>query len=95
MLKPPKGFSNERVSLLKVMLQWLANCSIKNSSFRNYMVNFALFKACTGKAVANGLVGQVLAGSLFLKVKTKFSVFYKKQIINKSTIDLFSMIYSR
>ena len=26
----------------------------------------------TGKAVANGPVGQVLAGPLFLKVKTKF-----------------------
>ena len=25
-----------------------------------------------GKAIANGLVGQVLAGPLFLKVKTKF-----------------------
>ena len=31
-----------------------------------------LISATFSKAVANGLVGQILAGSLFLKVKTKF-----------------------
>ena len=32
-LKSPNGCSNGGVSLLKVMLQWLTNCSIKNSLF--------------------------------------------------------------
>ena len=40
------------------------------------------------KAVANGLVCQVLAGSLFQKVKTKL-YFTKKQVINKSTRVIF------
>ena len=43
------------------------------------------------KAVANGPVGQVLAGPLFLKVKTKFH-FYKKQVINKSTRMIFGLV---
>ena len=30
-LKPPKGYSNGSVSLSKALLQWLANCSIKDS----------------------------------------------------------------
>ena len=32
-LKLPNGCSNGNVSLFKVMLQWLANYSIKDSSF--------------------------------------------------------------
>ena len=35
------------------------------------------------KAIADGLVGQVLARLLFLKVKTKFH--FKKQVINENT----------
>ena len=35
-LKSPNGCSNGSVSLLKVILQWLTDCSIKNSSFENY-----------------------------------------------------------
>ena len=43
------------------------------------------------KAAVNGLVGQVLAGPRFLKVKTKFH-FYKKQIINKSARVVFRLV---
>ena len=43
------------------------------------------------KAVPNGPVGQVLAGTLFLKVKTKIP-FYKKQVINKSTRVTFGLV---
>ena len=42
------------------------------------------------KAVANGLVGQVLAGALFLKTKTKFH--FAKQVINKSTRVIFQLV---
>ena len=44
------------------------------------------------KAAVNGLVGQVLAGPLFLKVKNKIP-FYKKQIINKSGFWIFLLYY--
>ena len=30
------GCSNGSVSLFKAMLQWLANCSVKDNSFQNY-----------------------------------------------------------
>ena len=42
------------------------------------------------KAVADGPVSQVLAGPLFLKVKT--IPFYKKQVINKSTRVIFGLV---
>ena len=44
----------------------------------------------TFKAIADGLVGQVLAGPLYLKVKNKIT-FYKKQVINKSTRVIFGL----
>ena len=42
------------------------------------------------KAIANDLVGQVLAGLLLCKVKNKIS-FYKKQVISKSTRVIFGL----
>ena len=38
----------------------------------DYKFHRRMIKRVKFKAVANGLVGQVLAGPLFLKVKTKF-----------------------
>ena len=46
------------------------------------------------QAIANGMVGQVLAGPLFLRVKQNSLL--QKQVINKSTrviLDLLSLLY--
>ena len=44
------------------------------------------------KAIADGLVGQVLARLLFLKVKTNFHFTELKQRINKSTRVVFGLV---
>ena len=41
----PSECINGTISSFKAMLQWLANYSIKASSFRKTIVNFLLFKA--------------------------------------------------
>ena len=42
--------------------------------------------------VANGPVGQVLDGPLFLKVKTKFHFTESMQVIDKSTRVIFGLV---
>ena len=42
MVKIPHGRSSISIDLFKAMLQWLANCSIKNRT----IFYFALFKTC-------------------------------------------------
>ena len=56
-----------------------------------YIYIYNIYTWDNSKAIANGLVGQVFVGPLFLKVKTKFH-FAKKQIINKSTSVIFGLL---
>ena len=39
-LKSPNGCSNDSVSLFKVMLKWLAMCSIKDSCFKTIFLPY-------------------------------------------------------
>ena len=57
--------SNDSVSLFKAMLQWLANCTVKDSSFKNYSL-FALFKAQASINTSNlaGAYIRIFTGAL-------------------------------
>ena len=97
-----KPTEKTRVLLLIIKFRWNAN--IGKSSRRTLkwretiqIKSFFILVAIslhanrkTAKAVANGLVGQILAGPLFLKVKTN-SILQKAS--NKSTRVIFGLVH--
>ena len=78
-----------RPSMHALCLQGILLCR-KLSNKHSGSVISRFVRLITFKAIADGLVGQVLAGPLYLKVKNKIT-FYKKQVINKSTRVIFGL----